>query len=117
MPPSVTLGPVEILVHNASGWLPDSFAGEEHGPFDRRLRPVSAATFDRQFAVDARGGAVLIAELAGRHVARGARRGRIVTLTSGGPMGFPRWGVLRLEKPLTPRCAHTTTCSPSLRPD
>lgn len=68
------LGPVEILVHNASGWLPDSFAGEEHGPFDRRLRPVSAATFDRQFAVDARGGAVLIAELAGRHAACGARR-------------------------------------------
>lgn len=83
------LGPVEILVHNASGWLADSFAGEEHGPFDRRLRPVSAATFDRQFAVDARAGAVLIAELAPRHVARGARRGRIVTLTSGGPMGFP----------------------------
>jgi 3-oxoacyl-[acyl-carrier protein] reductase len=83
------LGPVEILVHNASGWLADSFAGEKHGPLDRRLRPVSAATFDRQFAVDARAGAVLIAELARRHVACGARRGRIVTLTSGGATGFP----------------------------
>jgi len=31
---------------------------------------VSPATFDRQFAVDARAGAVLIAELARRHVAR-----------------------------------------------
>ena len=83
------MAPVTRATRPSSGWLSDSFAGEEHGPFDRRLRPVSAATFDRQFAVDARGGAVLIAELAGRHVARGARRGRIVTLTSGGPMGFP----------------------------
>lgn len=32
-------GPVEILVHNASGWLADSFTVEEHGPFDRVCDP------------------------------------------------------------------------------
>ena len=32
----------------------------------------------------------MIAEFARRHVARGASWGRIVGLTSGGPLGFPR---------------------------
>ncbi len=42
-----------------------------------------------QFAVDARGGALLIAELARRHVARGGDWARIIALSSGGPDGFP----------------------------
>jgi 3-oxoacyl-[acyl-carrier protein] reductase len=50
---------------------------------------VTAATFDAQFLVDARAGALLIAELAARHRRRGDRWGRIVTLTSGSPRGFP----------------------------
>ena len=85
------LGAVSILVHNASGWRTDSFAADDvdDGRFGRRTSPVTAATFDAQFAVDARAGALLIAELARRHRARGATWGRIVTLTSGGPNGFP----------------------------
>jgi 3-oxoacyl-[acyl-carrier protein] reductase len=77
------LGPVAILVNNASGWRKDTFVP---GPGDE---PVSAATFDGQFLVDARGGALLIAEFARRHRARGGDWGRVVGLTSGGPMGFP----------------------------
>jgi 3-oxoacyl-[acyl-carrier protein] reductase len=50
---------------------------------------MSAETFDRQFAVDARASAALIAEFARRHAARQATWGRIVGLTSGGPNGFP----------------------------
>lgn len=89
-----TLGAVSILVHNASGWRKDSFLADradeaEAGRFGRRTSPVTAATFDGQFAVDARGGALLIAELARRHRACGATWGRIVSLTSGGPNGFP----------------------------
>jgi 3-oxoacyl-[acyl-carrier protein] reductase len=57
--------------------------------FGRGITPVSAATVDRVFAVDARAAALLIAEFARRHVARGASWGRIVGLTSGGPFGFP----------------------------
>src|SRR5690606_39273052 len=44
---------------------------------------------NRQFAVDVRAPALLIAEFARRHVRRGATWGRIIGLTSGGPAGFP----------------------------
>jgi 3-oxoacyl-[acyl-carrier protein] reductase len=82
------LGPVSILVNNASGWRKDTF-GDGADRFGRRTEPVSADTFGAQFLVDARGGALLMAELARRHRARGAAWGRIVSLTSGGPGGFP----------------------------
>ena len=82
-------GPIDILINNASGWRADSFAPTGHLRFDHRQVRISPDTIDEQFAVDARGAALLIAELAKRHVARGARWGRIVGLTSGGPMGFP----------------------------
>ena len=83
------LGPVAILVHNASGWRKDTFAPERADLFGHANETVTAATFDAQFLVDARAGALLIAEYAARHRQRGADWGRIVTLTSGGPMGFP----------------------------
>lgn len=82
-------GPVDILVNNASGWVQDTFGATEHDPHGRRMRPVTAETFDQQFAVDARAAALLIAEFARRHIARGANWGRIVGLTSGSSMGFP----------------------------
>jgi 3-oxoacyl-[acyl-carrier protein] reductase len=50
---------------------------------------VTAETFAAQFFVDARASALLMAELAHRHRRRGAPWGRIVSLTSGGPGGFP----------------------------
>src|SRR5262249_38873197 len=83
------LGPVDILINNASGWLADTFTSESHDQFGRSLARVSSETFDRQFAVDARGAAALISEFARRHAARKASWGRIVGLTSGGPSGFP----------------------------
>lgn len=83
------LGPVEILVNNASGWLADTFLPDGEDGLGRPLRPVDAAGHDRQFAVDTRAPALLIAEFARRHIARGATWGRIIGLTSGGPQGFP----------------------------
>jgi len=83
------LGPVDILVNNASAWLADTFTTESHDLFGHACARVSRETFDRQFAVDARGSALLIAEFARRHIARQAVWGRIVGLTSGGPGGFP----------------------------
>jgi 3-oxoacyl-[acyl-carrier protein] reductase len=83
-------GSVSILVNNASGWLADTFAADPLDRLGRRLELVSASTVDRNLGVDARAGALLIAELARRHIARGATWGRIVGLTSGGPMGFPQ---------------------------
>ncbi|WNV89796.1 SDR family oxidoreductase [Umezawaea sp. Da 62-37] len=82
-------GPVDVLVNNASGWVQDTFLSEGTDRFGRRLRPVTADTFGAQFAVDARATALMIAEFARRHVARGGDWGRVVSLTSGGPQGFP----------------------------
>ena len=83
-------GPVEILVNNASGWLADTFLPDARDRSGRALRPVDAESYDRQFAVDARAPALLIAEFARRHIRRGATWGRIIGLTSGGPSGFPQ---------------------------
>ena len=83
------LGPVDILVNNASGWLADTFLSSGTDRLGRRIRHLDAASFDDVAAVDARGAAVLIATFAERHVARGGSWGRIVSLTSGGPLGFP----------------------------
>jgi 3-oxoacyl-[acyl-carrier protein] reductase len=83
------LGPVDILINNATGWVADTFAATATDRLGRDLRPVSAETFGRQFAVDAMAAALLIAEFARRHTGRGATWGRIIGLTSGGVLGFP----------------------------
>ena len=83
-------GPVDILVNNASGWAADSFLPEGTSDPGREFVALSATTVDRTFAVDGRAPALLIGEFARRHIARGARWGRIVGLTSGGPLGFPQ---------------------------
>ena len=83
------LGAVAIVVNNASGWRKDTFVPDVADSFGRAHDAVSAATFDAQFLVDARAHALLIAAFAARHRERGSAWGRIVSLTSGGPMGFP----------------------------
>jgi len=83
------LGPVDILVNNATGWLADTFAVAAADRLGRSLQPVTAETWTRQFAVDAMGAALMIGEFARRHIARGGNWGRIIGLTSGGDLGFP----------------------------
>jgi 3-oxoacyl-[acyl-carrier protein] reductase len=83
------LGPVDILVNNATGWVQDTFAPRSRDRFGRGLATVDEHTWRQQFTVDAMAAALLIAELARRHRDRGARWGRIVGLTSGGDLGFP----------------------------
>jgi 3-oxoacyl-[acyl-carrier protein] reductase len=83
------LGPVDILVNNATGWVQDTFTPDEHDEVGRALRPVTPETFAQQFTVDAQAAALLIAEFARRHAERGASWGRIVGLTSGAALGFP----------------------------
>jgi 3-oxoacyl-[acyl-carrier protein] reductase len=84
------LGPVDILVNNATGGsVPDTFAAAQDDRLGRSLQPVTAATWARHFRVDAMAAALLISEFARRHIARGAGWGRIVGLTSGGDLGFP----------------------------
>jgi 3-oxoacyl-[acyl-carrier protein] reductase len=82
-------GPADILVNNATGWLADTFAPGGPDRLGRSVQPVTAATWTRQFTVDAMGAALMISEFARRHVAREATWGRIIGLTSGGDLGFP----------------------------
>ena len=83
------LGPVDILVNNATGWIQDTFGPSATDGHGRSLRPVTAATWRQQFTVDTMAPALLIAEFARRHISRGATWGRIIGLTSGGDLGFP----------------------------
>ena len=84
------LGPADILVNNASGWVADTFSPATGDRLGRDLQPVTEATWRQQFGVDAMAPALLIAEFGRRHVARGATWGRIIGLTSGGGIGFPQ---------------------------
>jgi 3-oxoacyl-[acyl-carrier protein] reductase len=83
-------GPLDILINNATGWMSDSFTRARVDRFGRSLRSVSAHTIDRVFNVDARASALLISEFAGRHLARRATWGRIIGLSSDGPLDFLR---------------------------
>lgn len=83
------LGPVDILVNNATGWLADTFKPSTVDRLGRQLQPLNARSVDQVMAVDARASALLIAEFARRHVTREASWGRIVGLTSSGREGFP----------------------------
>jgi 3-oxoacyl-[acyl-carrier protein] reductase len=83
------LGPVSVLVHNASGWCKDSYAPATPDAVGRLGEMVNVESIDAQLHVDARAGALLMAEFIERHRARQDDRGRIVTLTSGEGKGFP----------------------------
>jgi 3-oxoacyl-[acyl-carrier protein] reductase len=83
------LGPVDILVNNASGWLSDTFAMDDSHVSGAERVSLSASSHDAVFSVDARGSALMIAEFSKRHIGRDANWGRIIGLTSGGPLGFP----------------------------
>ncbi len=66
------LGPVDILINNATGWLADTFSASPVDRASRSLQPLTAQTWVRQFAVDAMGAALMIAEFARRHIDRQA---------------------------------------------
>jgi len=84
-----SLGPVDIVVNNASGWIGDTFRVTDKDDLDRDVAGITAATIDRVMAVDGRASALMIGEFARRLAARGGHWGRIVGLTSGGSSGFP----------------------------
>ncbi len=89
------LGSVDILVNNASDWISDTFAtGRQHAT-GIKMASVSAASYEQVFSVDARGGALMIAEFARRHIDRQANWGRIIGLTFRRAAGIPWRGILR----------------------
>ena len=42
-------GPVDILVHNATGWVADTFKSTTVDRLGRYVRPVTSETIDEQF--------------------------------------------------------------------
>ena len=90
------LGPVEILVNNAAYWEADTFVPPD-AELNNKLvelwtdRPggITAAVFDRVFAVNTRAAALMMGEFAHRHIERGARWGRIVNVSTAGAERFP----------------------------
>ena len=83
------LGPVDIVVHNASGPKKDSFSDGRSDHIGRPGFPVTTDSITTQLFIDARAGALLMAEYINRHRARNATWGRIVTMTSGTGAGYP----------------------------
>ncbi len=85
------LGPVEILVNNAAVTERDSLDPREDARDwgGRPIAQINAETVDRNFAVNTRAVALMMAEYAKRHVARGAKWGRIVNISTDGSASFP----------------------------
>jgi 3-oxoacyl-[acyl-carrier protein] reductase len=85
-------GPVIILVNNAAAWLADTFVPTEEKP--AALWPpapvtLTASSYEHNFVVNARAAALMMAEFARRHVARGADWGRMITISTDGSYCFP----------------------------
>jgi 3-oxoacyl-[acyl-carrier protein] reductase len=92
-----TLGPVSILVNNAAEYEADTFSpdmgledGEraiwEGGP---TRSTITAESHNRHFNVNSRAAALMMAELAKRHVARKEHWGRIINISSDCSQGSP----------------------------
>jgi len=86
-------GDVEILVNNAAVDEPDTFdpaARRETAStiWDAPVARISAGTFARHFSLNTRAVALMMAEFAKRHAARGASWGRIINVSTDGSSGF-----------------------------
>ena len=83
------LGPVSILINNASAWRKDTFSPERDDLLGRPREQLSSETASPQLLVDALAGALMISQLAASVRRHRVDWGRIVSLTSGGASGFP----------------------------
>ncbi len=90
-------GPVEVLVNNAAHWEPDTFLPSDAKLsnklpglwMDRSIPTITAESHARSFAVNSLAVALMMAEFARRHIARGATWGRIVNVSTDGASCFP----------------------------
>lgn len=84
-------GAVEVLVNNADYGQADTFLSQEAGqlaPAGYAPETLTVESHDRHFAVNSRAVALMMAEFAHRHMARGARWGRIINVSTDGSAGF-----------------------------
>ena len=76
------LGPVDILVVNHTHDVLETFDPALVTDKPPQVHLTSSESIDRHFAVNARGGALLMREYLGRHLLREASWGRIIALTT-----------------------------------
>jgi 3-oxoacyl-[acyl-carrier protein] reductase len=84
------LGPVEIVVNNAALCERDTLVPADTAQASAREYAVgrfSAVSHDRHFAVNSRAPALIMAEFARRHAARGADWGRIINVSTDAAAG------------------------------
>lgn len=84
-------GAVEVLVNNADYGQADTFLSQKAGqlaPAGYAPETLTVESHDRHFAVNSRAVALMMAEFAHRHMARGARWGRIINVSTDGSAGF-----------------------------
>lgn len=84
-------GPVEVLVNNAAHSTADTFLPLSANPGSHpvyEMETISAETHDKHFAVNSRATALMMAEFTRRHLARGARGGKIVNISTDGAPAF-----------------------------
>jgi 3-oxoacyl-[acyl-carrier protein] reductase len=91
-----SLGPVEIIVNNAAAWTADTFVPPGHDLPNRTVeewtdRPeqITPESFEKNFAVNTRAVALLMAEFANRHISAGRTWGRIINVSTDGAHCFP----------------------------
>ena len=90
---------MEVLVNNAAHWEADTFLPSDEDEeqshklpplwANRTISTITAGSHDRHFAVNSRAVALMMAEFARRHIARGATWGRIVNVSTDGASCFP----------------------------
>jgi 3-oxoacyl-[acyl-carrier protein] reductase len=90
------LGPVQILVNNAAHWEADTFipaARDLHSKSPElwadRPSPVTEGSFERNFRINTRAVALMMAEFAKRHINRGENWGAIVNVSTAGAYCSP----------------------------
>jgi 3-oxoacyl-[acyl-carrier protein] reductase len=76
------LGPVDVLINNHAHWQPETFdpalaTAEGYG-----MKLTNPALMDAHYAVITRASALMMAEYVRRHLARGAKWGRIVNVST-----------------------------------
>jgi len=76
------LGPVDILVTNHTHCVPETFDPSLVSEEDFPVHLVTAAEIDRHMQINARACALLMREFSGRHIARAARWGRIINIST-----------------------------------
>lgn len=91
-----SLGPVDILINNAAAWMADTFLPENQDLPNKTVeewtdRPgqISAVSFEKNFAVNTRAVALLMAAYANHHIAAKKSWGRIINISTDGAYCFP----------------------------